>query len=304
MTYKPILLTLLGTFICYFSYAQDDAALFSRLRGISSNGIDFYNVDGIEITTQSTIVALNPSAICKQYKKVSGKRFKLKEENLIQDNKWGFPYYYAEQQDTEAEDIVRKVSNYFITLHEGSVTWFTFSSVNKTDTALEQHFIQLVKDAAIPDSIFSRLVVDTINFAGRNIVLGNACNWKGPNNIQCPNKGQMNWSVHKSMDDAKLTVDLHYKILGGLNGGAITMDTMVPVIFEDVEILARKIVYSFTGAKGLMVKASGGKYLAMYFIAAPIRGNYVSCAMSYWNIDALNENGLPQLLAEVMKLKN
>lgn len=304
MTCKPILLTLLGAFIFCFTYAQDDAALFSRMRGISSNGIDFYNVDGVEITTQSTKVAFTPSDICKQFKKLSGKRFRLKEENLIQDDKCGFPVYYAKQQDTEAEGIVREVSHYFVAMNTGSVMWFTFSSLNKTDVALEQHFIRLIKDAAIPDSIFSRLEVDIINFAGRNIVLGNACNWQGPNNIQCPNKGQMNWSVHKSMDDAKQTADFHYKILGGLNGGTITMDTMVPVIFEDVEILAHKIVYSFTGAKGLMVKASGGKYLTMYFIAAPVRGNYVSCAMSYWNIDALNENGLPQLLAEVMKLKN
>jgi hypothetical protein len=47
---------------------------------------------------------------------------------------------------------------------------------------------------------------------------------------------------------------------------------------------------------------SGGKTLTIYFVAAPVRKNYVSCVMSFWNNDQINPSGLTPLLEQVMKL--
>jgi hypothetical protein len=46
---------------------------------------------------------------------------------------------------------------------------------------------------------------------------------------------------------------------------------------------------------------SGGKTLTIYYVAAPVRGNYVSCVLSFWNNDTITENGIAPLLEEVMK---
>ena len=43
--------------------------------------------------------------------------------------------------------------------------------------------------------------------------------------------------------------------------------------------------------------------LTVYFVAAPIRGNFVSCVMSFWENDQINPGRLPPLLEQVMKLK-
>ncbi len=48
---------------------------------------------------------------------------------------------------------------------------------------------------------------------------------------------------------------------------------------------------------------TGGKTLTIYYIAEKVRGNYLSCVLSYWNNDVITETGLPPLLNEVMKLK-
>jgi hypothetical protein len=48
---------------------------------------------------------------------------------------------------------------------------------------------------------------------------------------------------------------------------------------------------------------TGGKTLTIYFVAAPVRENNVSCVMSFWNNDQINSSGLSPLLEQVMKLK-
>ena len=55
--------------------------------------------------------------------------------------------------------------------------------------------------------------------------------------------------------------------------------------------------------KSLLTKMSGGKSVTIYYVATKVRGNYVSCCMSFWNNDTLTESGLAPLLEKVMKLK-
>jgi len=42
--------------------------------------------------------------------------------------------------------------------------------------------------------------------------------------------------------------------------------------------------------------------LTAYYVACEVRNNYVSCVMSFWNNDQINESGLPPLLEKVMQL--
>lgn len=281
-----------------FTFGQDHDSLFARLNGISNNGIDFFNVDGIEITTQKVSADLTPKSISKKFKNLA-----IKEKEIIStDSTLGFSNFYVSKSKTES-GITINMNYYFFKNSDDKVIGISFIAMNKTDRELEKEFVQLVYDNAIPESVYATLNIGDINFAGRKIPLGSGCRWMGINNVQCPSWGQMNWSVHKTLEDASLSVNNQIAFIKAGNKGKIVSDTTVAVIFEGNETNARKIIYDFKGATSVLVGMSGGKTLTVYFVATPVRNNFVSCVMSFWNNDQINPSGLPPLLEQVMKLK-
>lgn len=290
------------TIFCFFTtsvFGQPNDSLFSRLRAISNNGVDFYNVDGIVITSQKKDVEFSSKNISTKFRQLS-----IKEKDLNSaDTTLGFKNFYVYKSKEKPKGIFNNTSFYFIESSDQKLMGITFNSKNKTDKELERTIVRLIKNDAIPKSIFTPLEIDSIDFAGRKIYLGKRCNWMAINNVQCPYNGQMDWSIHKSLDDASQALNNRFTSIKASKGGKIISDTTVTVIFEGTEIKSRRIVYDFTGIKSLLVGMSGGKTLTVYYVAAPVRNNFVSCIMSFWNNDRINPGGLPPLLEQVMKLK-
>lgn len=281
-----------------FLYAQQNDSLFSRLQAISNSGLDFFNVDGIEITSQTINSEFSKKAILKKFKKLS-----IKESDLIlADSSIHSQNYYVSKSEEIVPGTVQHSSYYFIENKSKQITAITFADINKNDKAFEKKFVALILNDEIPKSIYTPLEIDSINFAGRKIALGKSCHWMGINNVQCPYYGQMNWSVHKTLEDANNSVNNQYTVIKLKRGGKIVSEDTVNVIFEGTTVKAKKIVYDFKGVKSLLVGMSGGKTLTIYFVAAPAKQNFVSCVMSFWNNDTVNPSGLPPLLEEVMKL--
>ena len=284
MRHKTNLLAFLMVITVCIVYGQDNNDLFSRLQGISNNGVDFYNVDGIEISSHKIDTDFNPKNISKKFRQVS-----IKEKELTtSDSLLGFKNYYVFKSTEEPEGLFNNISYYFVESPDHKVIGFTFAAINKTDKELERNFINLVRNNEIPEYIFSSLEMDSINFAGRKIFLGNSCRWMGCNNVQCPYYGQMNWSVHKDLEDASQTVNNHFISVKSRKGGKVISDTTVAIIFEGTETTARKIVYDFTGITSALVGMRVGKTLTVYLVSAPVRQHYVSCVMSFWNNDQIN----------------
>src|SRR5258705_13132066 len=101
MKRKTKLLLLLCFFASTFIFAQDNDSLFSRLQGISNSGIDFFNVDGIEITTQKVATELTPKNIAKKFKNLS-----IKEKEIISsDSTLGFQNFYVSKSKEEPSGI-------------------------------------------------------------------------------------------------------------------------------------------------------------------------------------------------------
>ena len=163
MKIKTKLFTLLCLISCYAAFGQDNDNLFSRLQGISNSGVDFYNVDGIEITTQQIEVEFTPKNISKKFKQL-----KIKTSELISaDSTLGFDNYYVFKTTEEPKGVTNNFSYYFIQSNDKKIVGFSFASINKTDKELERKFVRLIKDNAIPKSIFNSLQIDSINFVGR-----------------------------------------------------------------------------------------------------------------------------------------
>ena len=134
----------------------------------------------------------------------------------------------------------------------------------------------MVLNNEIPKSVYTPLEIDSINFAGRKIALGKRCNWMGINNVQCPYYGQMNWSVHKTLESATQSSTDQYHIIQAKKRGKIISETWVDVIFEGTEVKARKVIYDFKGVTSILASMSGGKTLTIYFVASPAKERVVN----------------------------
>jgi hypothetical protein len=293
-----VFLILISSFYLYSSGQKNDS-LFSRLQAISNNGTNFFNVDGIEITSQNINSEFSKKNILKNFK-----RYSVKENDLnTTDSSIQNINYYISKSEEVAPGTIERASYYFIENKSKGITAITFAYVNKIDKVFEREFVALIINDEIPKSLYASLEIDSINFAGRKIALGKSCHWMGINNVQCPYYGQMNWSVHKTLEDASQTVTNQYNMIKAKRGGKIISEELIDVTFEGTDVKAKKVVYDFKGIKSLLAGMSGGKTLTVYFAAAPVRKNFVSCVMSFWNNDSINESGLPPLLEYVMKLK-
>ena len=295
---RQLLLFILILFIHSCLYAQQNDSLFQRLQAISTSELDFFNVDGIEITSQTINMLFTKKNIIKKFKKFSIKESDLNssDSSILSQN-----YYISKSQEIAA-GTVQHSSYYFIENKSMSFTAITFADINKSDKAFENKFVALIMNGEIPKSVYTPLGIDSINFAGRKIALGKSCHWMGINNVQCPYYGQMNWSVHKTLEDASESVTNQYTVIKVKRGGKIISEDSVDVIFEGNPVKAKKAVYDFKGVTSLLVGMAGGKTLTIYFVAAPAKQNFVSCVMSFWNNDSVNPSGLPPLIEEVMKL--
>lgn len=290
------ILTYTFFFISIIAIAQNDS-IFNRLQAIHNSGITFYNIDGYSITSQTLNYPFAKKGLKKAYRKYSIK----KKEKKIKDFKLDYNNFFTTKSIRITENLTQNNSYYFIENKEKRITIIQFSGINKRDQNFERKFINLIIEKKIPEENFTSMAIDSINFAGRKIKLGSNCNWMNVNNIQCPYYGQMNWSVHKDLQDAKTTIEQQFEITKSKKGGKVISEEIVNVEFEGSETKAKKVIYDFTGMKSLLVGMSGGKTLTIYYVATKVRENYVSCIMSFWNNDTITKNGLPPLLEKVMK---
>jgi len=293
----PIFIVLLLTFSSL--NAQEEDNIFNRLQAINNNGLVFYNVDGFSVTSQTLNYKFTEKGLKKVYRKYSIKKknIKTKDTTLVYNN------FYVQKIDKLTDKLTQYNSYFFVENKNNRVTIIQFSSINKNDKEFERSMVNQIIENRIPEKCFTSMVIDSINFAGRKIKLGNSCNWTNVNTVQCPYYGEMNWSVHKDLEDAKNTVEQQFAITKSRKNGKVISEEIVEIEFEGTETNAKKVIYDFTGVTSLLVGMSGGKTLTIYYVATKVRNNYVSCVLSFWNNDNINVSGLPALLEEVMKLK-
>lgn len=111
------------------------------------------------------------------------------------------------------------------------------------DTIQEHKFVQLVIRNSISGSVFLSPGPGMINFAGRIVQLKNNFEWMAPDNIYCPGKGQMNWSVHSSMNKAIRARDFQLIQNADRKLMEILKRDTVPVSFEGSNVQALRIIY-------------------------------------------------------------
>lgn len=286
-------------FTLNLSFSQEDGDFAKRLKGINNNTISFFNVDGVDFSTQTFNYEFNDKSLKKLYRKYSIKDsdIKAKDSSLLYNN------FFITRTENRGEKIKMITSYYFVEDKNKTISVFWFGYFNEPDKEFERKYVNRILKDEIPASVYESRTIDSIDFAGRKIKLGSNCYWTNVNTVQCPYNGEMNWSVHKTYESAKEAIVNQFEITKSKKGGKVILEEDVPVIFEGNETTAKKIVYDFTGGKSLLVSISGGKQLIIYYVATKVRESYVSCCMSFWNNDTVTESGLAPLLEKVMQIK-
>jgi len=292
-------LFLIILFTTSFVFGQQNP-IFERLTAIANGGTVYYNIDGYSITKETLNYPFSEKGLKKVYRK-----YKIKKDDLkTKDTAIANQHFYVTNNEELTDGVIQLNSFYFLENEKKRVDIIRFSSINRGDKPFENEMLNLIVNNNIPKSNFSPTSTDSINFAGRLIKLGGVCGWMDVNSVQCPGYGQMNWSVYKDLESAKSNVNYQLEITRAKKGGKIISEEDVDITFEGVETKAKKVILDFKGIKSLLASMSGGETLTIYYVAVPVRDNYIGCVLSHWNNDQIEENGLPLLLGEVMQLKH
>ena len=290
----PLLLSLLLPLLLSAQNAPE-TDLFSRLQGIRQAQVDFFELEGYEIFAQVIEQPFTPEGIKKTKKQLKIKTAQapyrsgaFKPNNLV--------FQQSEQQNPKLQN---HQSWYLFEESATQTLCIGFGVTNKKDTLLEQAFVQAYLTGTIPPGCYTQMQVDSIDFAGRYLSLGESCHWMGVHNIQCPYYGQMNWSLHRSAADAQIKLDAQYEGAAARKAGKVLENKTIDVVFEGVETRAQRVIYKVKIPAMLM---GGSNVLIIYYVSANVRGQHIACVMSHYTNDMLNA-GLPPLLEKVMQLK-
>ncbi len=279
--------------------AQTDS-LFNRLSAIENDGTIHFNVDGINFSSQDMEFDYNKKGLRK-----AARRYKVKRK-IERTSRPDLTYQHAIAQypSEVVQNITAMNSVYFVKNREGKIKVVSFAYPDTAQPNFELKMINLIMNDEIPESVMQPQTATNVNFAGRGFELGGSCRWMNINSVQCPFNGQINWSVHSTLESARQAIEYQFSITDARKGYEIIADDQVNVLFEGVATTARKIVLYIKGVNSVLLSATGGgKHLIIYYVAEKIRGNYVSCVLSHWDNDNINPSGLPALLEQVLLLE-
>jgi hypothetical protein len=280
-------------------FAQESKIL-ERLVALDNNGKIWYNIDGYSITSEVFNYNFDEKGLKKIFKKHSIKEddLKTKDDSISKNN------IVVHKTERLNDKLTQRNSYYFVENSDKKITVIWFAKTSNEDFRMQRELTNLIIENKIPKSNFVSMQTNQINFGNRQIELANSCYWTFLNTVQCPYFGEMNWSVHYSLEDAKESVENQLEMTKSRKSGKILSEEFVDVEFENIPTKAKKVIYDFTGLTGALAGMSGGKSLTIYYVAEKVRENYMSCVMSFWNNDEINpETKLPPLLEKVMKIK-
>lgn len=276
---------------------ESEASLFMRTTAMTVNGIDYYNVDGIEISTQQLRSSFHKNTIRGHFT-----AFQIGSHNLNEsDSTLGMPNYVVSVDIKKNSGHFGNSTTFFIKTSDTSVRAIRFVSHFHADREFQRQFVSIILGGGVPAANFTDLDADSFDFAGRRIASGRGCGWMSLNNRQCPSYGQINWSLHKSLRDAEETAQQQYREVIVANKVKPISEDTVAILFEGVPVRAQRVVFSVKGLNGLITRSMGAKTLTTYYVAAEVRGRYVHSVLSHWNTATLGESGFPLLLEQVMR---
>lgn len=293
----------LKTTLIFFLFAcccqAQENNILERLTAMSNEGIMWYDIDGYSVNREILDYAFDESGVKKALKsrKISNKLPKTRNSTINRNN------WFISSQNTH-DSLIHTDNCYLVENSNKTITLIHFSKIGTTDADTEERLVNTIIDSIIPQSNIVPMNFNSINFAGRTVPITAHCYWTMLNSVQCPSRGQMNWSIHRTIEGAQEAIDNQLEITRYKKGGTVTSEELVNVTFEGVSTQAKKVIFTLKGFNSALLSAtSGAKALTIYYIAATVRDKNVSCVFSFWNSDMINpQTKLPPLVEKFMVL--
>lgn len=264
------------------------------LQGIRQDQNTFLNGEGYSILIHKSKRSYSPKSIKKLKKKFDIKK-ETKGESNSRITKSNVEYINKNSQN----NLKVFERSLIYQTRTGKANLIKLVTTVSRDTLFEQGVLELITDGSLPKRIFNNAVVDTIRFINRFVKLGPECVWQDVGNIQCPYRGQMDWSVFTNELRAREYIHQRYQVTQQKNISEVELRDSVDVVFEDVPMKALRTKMKIKVPK---VVLGGSNELTIYYVLAKIEETYAAVVMSHYSNDMMVD-GLPPLLNEVMKLK-
>lgn len=280
--------------------SSQENTILERLSVLRNSGKTWYNIDGYSVTSEIFKESFNGKGLKKVLKKhnILDSDIKIKNSKIHNNN------FFVTKQQKVSENSSQTNNYYFVENNDKVITVIWFIKNGKTNSDTEEKLINAIIDNQIPETNFVPMKISSISFADRKIDLENSCYWTFLNTVQCPYLGEMNWSIHQTLESAKESIANQYLVTKSKKGGKIVSEEMINVDFEGVSTQAKKIIIEFSSINSALAGMSRGNSLSIYYVAETVRNKNISCVMSFWNNDQINsQTKLPPLLEKLMILK-
>ncbi len=211
-------------------------------------------------------------------------------------------HLFAHQNSTIAKNLYENFISYFISYEDLGVMEISFGSLDRTP--------KTDVDFSILKLIFNKIPKKNINtkerflLAGREIILKKNWKWVDVNDLADPNTGErMNFSLHQSLTKAQEMNEMQKErgLLAIKNppvGNTVTLisDSKETIYFEGVKTKAQKLVFHLSNSD-----YNTSTNFVTYYVSAEVRGKFVACVLSFYEIDNYNQKNLPPLLSTFIK---
>ena len=301
MRHRSLLLICLMLAIGLAANGQDKApeTLLPYLHGLRAKTALLLNIQGYEIIAEEKAGSLAKPWFSKMFP-----GFGLRKGyTSYRDSSLGMAAYRAEQQEEKTGPLSHFVTEYyFIEKSPSRVIGLSITGYKGAELSFKRALAHLILEDKVPDSLLSQVMPPSVRFVDRILEVDSRCQWRNAAALQCHGFGEMNWSMHPNMQEAEEETRNQKAQNADFRKLEIEKEEAVQILFEGQEVTAVKQQLRAKGVTGIRTQMEGSRTLIAYYVSAAVRGRYVSCVLSHWTSDYL-ENGLPPLLNTVMSLK-
>ncbi|MCU0444969.1 MAG: hypothetical protein MUE85_08620 [Microscillaceae bacterium] len=270
-------------------------SLFGNYHGLKVENNAFMEGEGVEIVIRPFKEEANEKNFQKIKKKLMPKALAINEE--LKDIPK--PYQAFQYIDNQGDSLQVIQTFFVLSAPQGGILAIGFAALFASNLAKQKEMVRSIYFKGIPEKYFTPLIINYLDFVGRTIELGGACEWMSPHNVQCSGYGQINWSLYPDLKTAELMRDLQLKANQNKRMAEMISQEWVTVWFEGKETQALRVVHK---AKIPRIVMGGSNRLIAYYLAQEIRGKYVHCVLSFYE-DEAPKGGLAPFVAEVLSLE-
>lgn len=275
--------------------------------GLSSQNIIFHNAEGIQVrdysiridlgnTTEVLVVRYDMEANSDSYSKIISDIYPSKEfikgpQIDLPEPSATFLVDISELKGYKTEAVIAVVPHY----QKGLIA-IVFSGSNYTEPEFLNEFISSIAFKGVPKNIIMESFPDSISFLDFKFKRNEHCSWMGPRNLECYPNGQMNWSIHSSLENAQKSADLQlHQTLS--NDVKILRDDSIKVTFVGKNTIARRVKLKVSYP--VLPFMTQSDILYAYYIVTNIDNEYIHWVGSFFE-DQCYPGNLAPLFYEVM----